>query len=50
MLHKETVSNTTLELLPPPVKMANGKPLDWKRIEKRLIAMEKSPSKVFEAL
>ena len=33
-----------------PVKMANGKPLDWKKIEKRLIAMEKSPSKVFDAL
>ena len=33
-----------------PIKMSNGKPLDWKRIEKRLIAMEKSPNKVFEAV
>lgn len=33
-----------------PVKMTNGKPLDWKKIEKRLLAMEKSPNKVFESL
>ena len=33
-----------------PVKMADGKPLDWKKIEKRLIAIEKSPSKVFDTL
>lgn len=30
-----------------PVKMADGKPLDWKKIEKRLLAMEKSPDKLF---
>lgn len=33
-----------------PVKMTDGKPLDWKKIEKRLLAMEKSPNKVFESL
>ena len=33
-----------------PVKMANGKPLDWKSIEKRLLAMEKFPQKVFPQL
>ena len=33
-----------------PVKMANGKPLDWKSIEKRLLAMEKFPQKVFPEL
>ena len=33
-----------------PVKMANGKPLDWKSIEKRLLAMEKFPQKVFPHL
>ena len=33
-----------------PVKMANGKPLDWKSIEKRLLAMEKFPQKVFPKL
>lgn len=33
-----------------PVKMTDGKALDWKKIEKRLLAMEKSPNKVFESL
>lgn len=33
-----------------PVKMANGKPLDWKSIEKRLLAMEKFPQNVFPQL
>lgn len=33
-----------------PVKMANGKPLDWKSIEKRLLAMEKFPQRVFPQL
>ena len=33
-----------------PVKMANGKPLDWKSIEKRLLAMEKFPQKIFPKL
>ena len=33
-----------------PVKMANGKPLDWKSIEKRLLSMEKFPQKVFPKL
>ena len=33
-----------------PIKMANGKPLDWKSIEKRLLAMEKFPQKVFPQL
>lgn len=33
-----------------PVKMANGKPLDWKSIEKRLLLMEKFPQKVFPKL
>ena len=33
-----------------PVKMANGKPLDWKSIEKRLLSMEKFPHKVFPKL
>ena len=33
-----------------PVKMASGKPLDWKSIEKRLLAMEKFPQKVFPKL
>lgn len=33
-----------------PVKMANGKPLNWKMIEKRLLAMEKYPQKVFPQL
>lgn len=33
-----------------PVKMTDRKPLDWKKIEKRLLAMEKSPNKVFESL
>lgn len=33
-----------------PVKMADGKPLDWKSIEKRLLAMEKFPQRVFPQL
>lgn len=33
-----------------PVKMTDGKALDWKKIEKRLLAMEKSPNKVFTPL
>ena len=33
-----------------PVKMANGKSLNWKMIEKRLLAMEKYPQKVFPQL
>ena len=33
-----------------PVKMAKGKPLKWKMIEKRLLAMEKYPQKVFPQL
>ncbi len=33
-----------------PVKMADGKPLDWKSIEKRLLSMEKFPQKVFPKL
>ena len=32
-----------------PVKMADGKPLKWNMIEKRLLAMEKNTGKVFEA-
>lgn len=32
-----------------PVKMADGKPLKWNMIEKRLLAMEKNTDKVFEA-
>ena len=33
-----------------PIKMTDGKALDWKKIEKRLLAMEKSPNKVFTLL
>ncbi len=33
-----------------PVKMADGKPLDWKSIEKRLLAMEKFPQRIFPKL
>ena len=33
-----------------PVKMTNGKTPDWKKMEKRLIAMEKYPNKVFGSL
>ena len=33
-----------------PVRMADGKPLQWKRIEKRLLAMDRYPERVFEAL
>ena len=32
-----------------PVKMADGKPLKWNKIEKRLLAMEKNTDKVFES-
>ena len=30
-----------------PIKMVDGKPLDWNKIEKRLLEMEKFPQKVF---
>ena len=33
-----------------PVHMADGKPLQWKRIEKRLLSMDKYPNRVFESL
>lgn len=33
-----------------PVRMADGKPLQWKRIEKRLLAMDRYPERVFEAM
>ena len=33
-----------------PVRMADGKPLQWKRIEKRLLMMDRYPERVFEAL
>ena len=33
-----------------PVKMTEGKTLDWKKMEKRLLAMEKYPNKVFDSL
>ncbi|MBQ6307259.1 MAG: nucleotidyl transferase AbiEii/AbiGii toxin family protein [Bacteroidales bacterium] len=33
-----------------PVYMADGKPLQWKRIEKRLLSMDKYPKRIFEAL
>ncbi len=33
-----------------PVQMADGKPLQWKRIEKRLLSMDKYPKRIFEAL
>lgn len=33
-----------------PVKMRDGKPLDWKKVEKRLLAMERFPQKVFKSL
>ena len=33
-----------------PVHMADGKPLQWKRIEKRLLSMDRYPERVFEAL
>lgn len=33
-----------------PVRMADGKPLQWKRIEKRLLLMDKYPERVFEEL
>ena len=32
-----------------PVKMTDGKTLNWKKIEKRLLDMEKYPNKVFTA-
>ena len=33
-----------------PVHMADGKPLQWKRIEKRLLMMDRYPERIFEAL
>lgn len=33
-----------------PVRMANGKPLQWKRIEKRLLMMDRYPERLFEPL
>ena len=33
-----------------PVHMADGKPLQWNRIEKRLLSMNKYPKRIFEAL
>lgn len=33
-----------------PVRMADGKPLQWKRIEKRLLMMDRYPERVFETL
>lgn len=33
-----------------PVHMADGKPLQWKRIEKRLLSMNKYPKRIFEVL
>ncbi|MBO6027133.1 MAG: nucleotidyl transferase AbiEii/AbiGii toxin family protein [Bacteroidales bacterium] len=33
-----------------PVRMTDGKPLNWKKIEKRLLAMEKNPQKLFEGM
>ena len=33
-----------------PVHMADGKPLQWKRIEKRLLSMDKYPKRIFETL
>ena len=33
-----------------PVRMANGKPLQWKRIEKRLLMMDRYPKRVFTAM
>ena len=33
-----------------PVHMADGKPLQWKRIEKRLLSMDLYPERVFETL
>ena len=33
-----------------PVRMADGKPLQWKRIEKRLFMMDRYPERVFEVL
>ena len=33
-----------------PVRMANEKPLQWKRIEKRLLMMDRYPERIFEAL
>ena len=30
-----------------PIKMVDGKPLEWNKIEKRLLEMEKFPQKVF---
>ena len=33
-----------------PVRMADGKPLQWKRIEKRLLMMNRYPERVFDEL
>lgn len=33
-----------------PVRMTDGKPIQWKRFEKRLLMMNRYPDKVFEAL
>jgi len=33
-----------------PVHMADGKPLQWKRIEKRLHSMDRFPERIFELL
>ena len=33
-----------------PVHMADGKPLQWKRIEKRLLSMDRYPERVFDAM
>lgn len=33
-----------------PVRMANGKPLQWNRIEKRLLMMDRYPERIFEKI
>ena len=33
-----------------PVRMADGKPLQWKRIENRLLMMDRYPEKVFDKM
>ena len=48
MLHYEIIAPTTRELL--NIHMADGKPLQWKRIEKRLLSMDRYLERVFEAL
>ena len=45
MLHYETIAPATRELL-----NADGKPLQWKTIEKRLLMMDRYPERVFEVL